>query len=56
VPKSAAGDVSLLEIPALAISSTDIRARVESGKPIDYLLPDSVIDYIHANNLYQGTK
>ncbi len=56
VPKSAAGDVSLLEIPALAISSTDIRARVESGKPVDYLLPDSVIDYIHANNLYQGTK
>ena len=56
VPKSAAGEVSLLEIPALAISSTDIRARVESGKPIDYLLPNSVIDYIHANNLYQGTK
>ena len=56
VPKSAAGEVSLLEIPALAISSTDIRARVESGKPIDYLLPNSVIDYIHANHLYQGTK
>lgn len=56
VPKSAAGEVSLLEIPALAISSTDIRARVESGKPIDYLLPNSVIDYIHANHIYQGTK
>jgi nicotinate-nucleotide adenylyltransferase len=56
VPKSAAGEVSLLEIPALAISSTDIRARVESGKPIDYLLPNSVIEYIHANHLYQGTK
>jgi nicotinate-nucleotide adenylyltransferase len=56
VPKSATGEVSLLEIPALAISSTDIRARVEAGKPIDYLLPNSVIDYIHANHLYQGTK
>jgi nicotinate-nucleotide adenylyltransferase len=56
VPKSARGEVSLLEIPALAISSTDIRARVKAGKPIDYLLPNAVIDYIHAKHLYQGTK
>lgn len=59
VPKSPHGAVSLLEIPALAISSTDIRARVEVGKPIDYLLPEAVIDYIHQNNLYrsdQGTE
>jgi nicotinate-nucleotide adenylyltransferase len=59
VPKSPHGAVSLLEIPALAISSTDIRARVKAGKPIDYLLPEPVIDYIQQNNLYrsdQGTK
>lgn len=59
VPKSPHGAVSLLEIPALAISSTDIRARVESGKPIDYLLPAHVVDYIKQNDLYrfnQGTK
>lgn len=56
VPKMAQAEVSILEIPALAISSTDIRARVEVGKPVDYLLPDSVIDYIHKNELYQGTK
>ena len=59
VPKSPHGAVSLLEIPALAISSTDIRARVKAGKPIDYLLPKEVIDYIKQNNLYvvkQGTK
>lgn len=59
VPNSPHGAVSLLEIPALAISSTDIRARVELGKPIDYLLPEAVIDYIHQNNLYrsdQGTE
>jgi nicotinate-nucleotide adenylyltransferase len=54
VPKSPLGVVSLLEIPALAISSTDIRARVEVGKPIEYLLPDSVISYIQKNSLYQG--
>jgi nicotinate-nucleotide adenylyltransferase len=56
VPKMAQADVSILEIPALAISSTDIRARVKSGKPVEYLLPDAVIDYIHENKLYQGTK
>ncbi len=59
VPKSPHGAVSLLEIPALAISSTDIRARVKAGKPIDYLLPQAVINYIHQNNLYrsdQGTE
>ena len=56
VPKSPVGAVSLLEIPALAISSTDIRARVKAGKPIEYLLPNAVIEYIHSHNLYQGTK
>ena len=59
VPKSPYGAVSLLEIPALAISSTDIRARVKARKPIDYLLPQAVIDYIQQNDLYrsnQGTK
>jgi nicotinate-nucleotide adenylyltransferase len=56
VPKSPQGAISLLEIPALAISSTDIRGRVKAGKPIDYLLPDSVIGYIEEHNLYQGNK
>lgn len=56
VPLGAEGSVSLLEIPALAISSTDIRERVRLGKPVRYLMPDSVIDYIATNNLYQETK
>lgn len=54
VANSPQGKVSLLEIPALAISSTDIRARVEVGKPIDYLLPEAVIDYIRQKNLYRS--
>jgi nicotinate-nucleotide adenylyltransferase len=56
VPESVHGVVSLLEIPALAISSTDIRARVASDKPIWYLLPDGVVQYIAKHDLYRGGK
>ena len=45
--------ILLIEIPALAISSTDIRNRVRENKPIKYLLPDQVEDYIFKKNLYQ---
>jgi len=44
--------VSVLEIPALAISSTDCRARVSSGYPVWYLVPDGVVQYIAKNHLY----
>ncbi|MDR2113880.1 MAG: nicotinate-nucleotide adenylyltransferase, partial [Bifidobacteriaceae bacterium] len=40
------GGVSLLEVPALAISSTDIRRRSAAGWPIWYLVPDGVVQYI----------
>ena len=41
------------EVPALSISSTDIRQRVVDGKPTKYLLPESVEQYIDTNNLYK---
>jgi nicotinate-nucleotide adenylyltransferase len=42
-----------MKIPALAISASDIRARVARGAPIQYLVPDGVARYIHEHGLYQ---
>ena len=47
------GKVSLVEIPALAISSTDCRERVRSGRPIWYLVPDGIVQYIAKRGLYR---
>ncbi len=45
--------VSRLEVPALAISSTDCRARVAAGSPVWYLVPDGVVQYIAKHSLYR---
>jgi nicotinate-nucleotide adenylyltransferase len=49
----AAGRVHRMDIPALAISSSDIRARVARGAPIQYLVPDGVARYIDKHGLYR---
>jgi nicotinate-nucleotide adenylyltransferase len=46
--------VSLLEVPAMAISSTDCRDRVAAGEPVWYLVPDGVVQYIGKYGLYRG--
>ncbi|MFJ9028820.1 nicotinate-nucleotide adenylyltransferase [Streptomyces sp. NPDC102274] len=48
------GGVSLVEVPALAISSTDCRGRVAKGDPVWYLVPDGVVRYIDKRQLYRG--
>jgi len=48
------GSVTLLEVPALAISSSDCRARVAGGHPVYYLVPDGVVQYIDKRHLYRG--
>jgi nicotinate-nucleotide adenylyltransferase len=48
------GAVSLVEVPALAISSTDCRDRVGRGSPVWYLVPDGVVQYIEKRGLYHG--
>ncbi|HEY2506232.1 MAG TPA: nicotinate-nucleotide adenylyltransferase [Streptosporangiaceae bacterium] len=45
--------ISLVEIPALAISSTECRERVRGGHPIWYLVPDGIVQYISKRGLYQ---
>jgi nicotinate-nucleotide adenylyltransferase len=45
--------VSLVEIPALAISSTGCRQRVAEGQPIWYLVPDGIVQYIAKRKLYR---
>ncbi len=47
-------DIEIMEVPALAISSTDIRRRVAFSEPVKYLLPDTVEGYIRKNGLYTG--
>ena len=44
--------VTILEIPALAISSTDCRERTAAGQPVWYLVPDGVVQYIAKHHLY----
>ncbi|HEX5742237.1 MAG TPA: nicotinate-nucleotide adenylyltransferase [Pilimelia sp.] len=47
-----ADTVSLVQVPAMAISSTDCRARVAAGQPVWYLVPDGVVQYIAKRELY----
>lgn len=48
-----AGAVTVLEVPALAISSSDCRARVAADRPLWYLVPDGVVQYIGKRRLYR---
>ncbi|MGW5268786.1 nicotinate-nucleotide adenylyltransferase [Rhodococcus sp. NPDC003994] len=46
--------LTLVEIPALAISSTECRRRSAEGRPVWYLVPDGVVQYISKRNLYRS--
>lgn len=55
-PGSGALRVEMMEVPALAISSTDIRERVAARRPVRYLLPEAVAIYVRKNRLYGGNS
>jgi nicotinate-nucleotide adenylyltransferase len=48
--------VTLQEVPAMAISSTDCRERVGRAEPIWYLVPDGVVQYINKHHLYAADR
>ena len=50
-----ADTVTLVEVPAMAISSSACRARVAAGQPVWYLVPDGVVQYINKRGLYRGS-
>jgi len=45
--------IFIMEIPALAISSTNIRQRIKNGRPVNYLVPEGVNNYILKHGLYK---
>jgi len=45
--------LSLVEVPALAISSSECRARAANSRPIWYLVPDGVVQYVTKRGLYR---
>jgi nicotinate-nucleotide adenylyltransferase len=50
-----AGGILIEELRPLAISSTEIRGLLASGRSARYLMPQSVVDYIQTNKLYRET-
>lgn len=48
------GRLRLVDIPAMAISSTDIRQRAQEGRPVWYLVPDGVVQYITKHAMYSA--
>ena len=44
--------VTAIEVPALEISSTDLRERARTGRPLDYLVPEAAVAVIRARGLY----
>ena len=53
LPEGFGERVHILEIPARAVSSTDVRRRVAAGRPVRYLLPEGVARYVEKAGLYR---
>jgi nicotinate-nucleotide adenylyltransferase len=48
--------VHVLEIPGVNVSASEIRARVAEGRPIDFLVPSEVADYIRSRGLFMDSS
>lgn len=49
-------DVIYLEVPALAISSSYLRARLKKGQSVRYLTPEAVVGYVEKKHLYGSER
>lgn len=47
------GNIVILDLKELEISSTDLRKRISEGKKVGFFIPEKVIDFINKNNLYK---
>lgn len=54
LPQDVLSSVSLVEVPAMAISSSNCRERVAAGQAVWYLVPDGVVQYIAKRRLYRN--
>lgn len=52
LPPEKRENIEMIDVPAMAISSTDCRERAKVGRPVWYLVPDGVVQYIAKNKLY----
>ncbi|MNF29409.1 putative nicotinate-nucleotide adenylyltransferase [compost metagenome] len=50
------GQISFIWQTPLAVSATQIRTLLASGKSVRFLLPDAVLTYIHAHGLYRASN
>ena len=44
----------IVSMPEIGVSSTGIRRRVATGRPIRHLVPDAIVDFIHERGLYRA--
>lgn len=56
LPQGTGLRMSVLEIPPVGITSTEIRRRIREGRPIDYLVPAPVVAYIQSKGLYSSEE
>ena len=46
--------IIMVDVPQMFISSSTIRRKLRTGRTVRYLIPDSVVNYIKGNDLYES--
>ena len=56
LPAAPAGSIVFFRMPAVAVSSTRLRAALSANEPVQGLLAPAVLDYIHQHQLYRSSQ